>query len=457
VTEARPRIYIETYGCQMNEADTEMVSGLLGEAGWIVTPEAVVADVILLNTCAVRERAEERVAGRVKQLGLLKRYRPDLRIGLIGCMPKHLGGGLLTQLPEVDLLAGPDSYRRLGDLLAQVVRTDHGPLVDLALDKAERYEGIDPARSGALHAWIPIMRGCDRFCTFCVVPLVRGREKSLPADELTTQIGRLAAAGTVAVTLLGQTVNSYHDGETDFAALLDRVARIVGLLRIRFTSPHPADFTPEVFDVMARHGNLCKHLHIPVQSGSDRVLAEMRRGHTRSQFLDLVGGIRRVLPEVSLTTDLMVGFPGETEEEFEATLSLMREVRFDGAFMFRYSPRPGTHAFRRQRDDVVDAEKARRLEAVIELQESISAERYARWIDREVEVLIEGASRKDSSRLRGKTDDFKTVILPAHGGEETGQLRRVRIARATSHTLVADGVDARTDDDLLAEIMTPEE
>ncbi len=438
----------------MNEADTEMVSGLLVRAGFSLTPEAAVADVILLNTCAVRERAEERVAGRVKQLGLLKRYRPDLKIGLMGCMPKHLGGSLLKDLPDLDLLVGPDSYRRMAEILS---RADQGPLLELALDREERYEGIAPAREGSFHAWVPVMRGCDRFCTFCVVPLVRGREKSLPAGEILSQVEHLSASGTVAVTLLGQTVNSYHDGQTGFAELLDRIAGVEGLLRIRFTSPHPADFTPEVFDTMARRRNLCKHLHLPVQSGSDPVLAAMKRGHTRQDFADLVRRIRQVMPDASLTTDLLVGFPGETDGDFDATLSLMREVRFDSAFMFRYSPRPGTYAFRKQPDDVPDSVKARRLESVIALQEEVSTERYARWVGREVEVLIEGASRRDARCLRGKSDDFKTVILPAHEGWVVGRLRRVRIARATSHTLIAEGVGGKVEEDSLEEVAAPED
>ncbi len=447
-TDVRPRIYLETYGCQMNEADTEMMIGLLGEAGWEVSAEPAVADVILLNTCAVRERAEERIAGRVRALARLKRYRPDLRIGLAGCMARHLGEGVLEKLPEVDILVGPDSYRRLAEILA---RTDEGPLVDLTLDKQERYEGIAPSRPGALHAWVPIMRGCDRFCTFCVVPLVRGREKSLPAVELVRQIEDLVEEGTIAVTLLGQTVNSYHDGEVDFGRLLDRIAQIPGLARIRFTSPHPADFTREVFEVMASHPNLCKHIHLPVQSGSTRLLESMKRGHTRGEFLELVATVRGIIPEMALTTDLMTGFPGETREDFEETLSLMREVRFDGAFLFRYSPRPGTYAYRRQADDVPDPEKASRLEEMISLQEQISAERYAGWIGREVEVLPEGPARRDPTCLRGKSDDFKTVIFPADE-LPLGTLRRVKIARATSHTLIAHGVEAHAGEDLLAEL-----
>ncbi len=433
-----PSIYLETYGCQMNEADTAMMIGLLEEAGWRISGGPEVADVVLLNTCAVRERAEERVARRIGQIALLKRYRPDLKIGLAGCMARHLGPGLREKLPDVDLLIGPDSYRRLAEILS---RADEGPLVDLVLDKTERYEGLSPAPMGSMHAFLPIMRGCDRFCTFCVVPLVRGREKSLPAEELESQARALAAGGTVALTLLGQTVNSYRDGEVDFAGLLDRMARIDGILRIRFTSPHPADFTPAVFETMARHANLAGHIHLPVQSGSDRVLAAMRRGHTRREFLDLVATIRSRLPEAGLTTDLLCGFPGETQEDFAETLSLMAEVRFDGAFLFRYSPRPGTYAYRRQPDDVPESVKGERLRRMIDLQEEISRERYAYWIGREVDVLVEGPSRRDPAAARGKADDLKTVILPADG-TRPGSIRRVRIAAATSHTLIAEGVGA---------------
>lgn len=451
-TKERPRIYLETYGCQMNEADSEMMLGLLQESGWETTQEPAVADLILLNTCAVRERAEERVAGRVRQLARLKRYRPDLRIGLAGCMAKHLGASLLDRLPQLDVLVGPDSYRRLAEI---IVRREDGPLIDLTLDRTERYEGIAPAPvDGRLHAWIPIMRGCDRFCTFCVVPLVRGREKSLPMDAIVAQAEALASGGTMAVTLLGQTVNSYRDGERDFAALLDRVAAIGGLRRIRYTSPHPADFTDEVFDVMAARVNVCKHIHLPVQSGSDRVLEDMKRGHGRGEFIDLVARIRRRMPDVSLTTDLIVGFPGETEGDFASTLSLLEEVRFDGAFMFRYSPRPGTYAFRKQADDVPDEVKARRLDELIRVQEEISLQRHQRWVGREVEVMIECPSKRDPERMRGKSDDFKTVVIPRQAGDGPGVFRKVRVARATSHTLFGEGCgerDADTALDLMAE------
>lgn len=431
-------IYLETYGCQMNEADSEMISGILGDAGWKVASDPAAADVVLLNTCAVREKAEQRVAGRIRQIAQLRRYRPDLKIVLAGCMAEHLGPGLRATLPDVDAMVGPDSYRRLASLLDQIAA---GPAIDLTLDRHELYEGVSPARAGSPKAWVPIMRGCDRFCTFCVVPLVRGRERSLPADEVLRQVRDLVGGGTLEVTLLGQTVNSYHDGVTGFAGLLDRIARVEGLRRIRYTSPHPADFTSDVFDVMARHPNICRHVHIPVQSGSTRLLGEMKRGHTREEFIGRIEEIRAKLPDVSLTTDLMTGFPGETDADFEMTLSLMEQVRFDGAFLFRYSPRPGTYAYRRQPDAVPDATKAARLTKMIALQEEIARERYARWIGRQVEVLVEGPSRRDPDQSRGKADDFKTVILPSRAAKPWSFVR-VTIARASSHTLFAEGVPA---------------
>jgi tRNA-2-methylthio-N6-dimethylallyladenosine synthase len=446
------RVFIETYGCQMNQADSELISGILEGTEWEVSADPHAADVILLNTCAVRERAEQRVIGRVRQIAQLRRYRPDLKIVIVGCMASHLGTSLSEALPEIDGLIGPDSYRRLPALLQQAMEAGRGigvtrgPVLDLALDREEAYEGLDPTRSNAHSAWIPIVRGCDRFCTFCVVPLVRGRERSVAADEVVRQITSLVDRGTVEVTLLGQTVNSYRDGRVGFAGLLLKVAAIPGLLRIRYTSSHPVGFTRDVLDVMASHANICKHIHIPVQSGSNRVLKSMKRGYTREEFLGQVDVIRSVMPDISLTTDLMTGFPEESDADFNETLSLMREVRFDGAFLFRYSPRPGTFAFRRQPDLVPDHVKAERLTALIGLQEEIARERYARWIGRSVPVLVEGPSRRDVSRSRGKSDDFKTVIF-CSDRSSPGTVEYLRIKQATSHTLIAEGVAERQDDE----------
>lgn len=434
------RVYIETYGCQMNVADTALMSRVLEQAGFKRTAEISEASLILLNTCAVREKAEERVIQRLQVLSRLKRVRPDLVLGVTGCVPKHAGEALLKQLPDVDLLVGPDSYRRLPELVREAAEKR---TVDLRLDGSEDYSGCDPVAVEAGHAFVPVMRGCDRFCSFCVVPLTRGREKSLPLLEVLRQVESAVERGARSVTLLGQTVNSYHHGSDDFTSLLDAVSRVAGLLRVRFTSPHPADFREEHFRLMAERPNLSPHLHLPVQSGSDRVLAQMKRGYTRQEFLDLAERIRTYLPEAGLTTDIIVGFPGETEADFGETLSLMSEVRFDSAFLFRYSVRSGTYASRHQPEDIPIETKAERLDRVIALQERISLEQYRRLIGREVEVLVEGDSRRDPRHAAGKTPDFKRAVFPA--GPPVGSLHRVRIAAATSHSLLAEGVGGTED------------
>ena len=428
------RVYIETYGCQMNVADSALMEHLLAEAGFAPTRSIHEASLVLVNTCAIRERAEERVVNRLRQIGRLKRLRPDLVVGITGCVPKHLGESLLRDLPEVDLLVGPDSYRRLPELVAEAARR---PMVDLRLDGDEDYSGLDPVSIDGIHAFVPVMRGCDRFCTFCVVPLARGREKSLPLEEILRQVRTAIDRGARSVTLLGQTVNSWHHEDRTFTDLLDAVSRVDGLPRVRFTSPHPAEFRDEHFALMAERPSLCPHLHLPVQSGSDRVLEAMKRGYSREEFLRLAETIRARLPEGAITTDLITGFPGETEEEFGETLSLMREVEFDAAFLFAYSERPGTYAARRLPDDVPAEVKGERLARMIALQEEHSLQRYRHWEKREVEVLVEGVSRRNADHAVGKTPDFKTVVFPR--GPEPGAVHRVRGARASSHSLRADG------------------
>jgi tRNA-2-methylthio-N6-dimethylallyladenosine synthase len=435
------RVFIETYGCQMNVADSALMEHLLAGAGFVATRDLAAATLVLVNTCAIRERATERVIRRLRELGRLKRVRPDLVLGVTGCVPKHEGESLLAALPEVDLFVGPDSYRRLAELVEAAARR---PTIDLRLDGSEDYAGCDPVRVEAGHAFVPVMRGCDRFCTFCVVPLARGREKSLALSEVQRQVDTAVERGARTVTLLGQTVNSYHHGEHTFLNLLDRVARVPGLPRVRFTSPHPADFREEHFRLMAERPVLCPHLHLPVQSGADRVLAEMKRGYTRDAFLRLIETIRRHLPDAALTTDLMVGFPGETEDDFADTLSLMRAVVFDGAFLFRYSERPGTLAARKHPDEVADAVKGERLVRMIALQEEHARRRYARWVGCVVEVQVEGPSRRNPSCSVGKTPDFKKVVLS--GRHAVGETVRVRVARSTSHTLLAEGVPIEGED-----------
>ncbi|MGD8395668.1 MAG: tRNA (N6-isopentenyl adenosine(37)-C2)-methylthiotransferase MiaB [Candidatus Eiseniibacteriota bacterium] len=430
------RVFIETYGCQMNVADTELMHGLLRDAGFGRAGSVDDADVVLVNTCAIREHAEQRVWNRLEQLSHLKRRRPDLVLGVTGCMAKHVGERLTAATAAVDVLAGPDAYRRLPALIAAVTG---GTQLALGMDRGEDYLGIDPLRDGGVSGWVTIMRGCDRFCSFCVVPYVRGRERSVPAGEVLRQVRDLARSGYREVTLLGQTVNAYrHDGVT-FADLLDRVSRVERLARIRFTSPHPADFDDACLEVLASRPNVMRHIHLPVQSGADRVLARMRRDYTRAEFLALVDRMRAAVPGITFTTDLIAGFPGETRQEFEATLDLVRQVEFESAFMFLYSERQGTTAARDHADDVPHAEKVARLQELIELQEAISARRNRLWVGRTVEVLVEGPSRRDASRLHGRTEQAKSVILPA-GRAAAGDLVPVHIAASTSHTLFAAGV-----------------
>ena len=424
-------VYIETYGCQMNLADTELVFGHLGRHGYQRTTSPADADVILLNTCAIREHAEERVLGRLGELVRHKARRPDVQLGIAGCMAQHVRDRLLAKIPFVDFIVGPDAYRRLPELLGGAAAD---PLVDVRFDRAETYADIGPERERGVRAWVTIMRGCDKFCTFCIVPYVRGRERSLPADALLDQVRQLAATGYREIVYLGQTVNAYRDGDVDFAALLRRTNAIDGIERIRFTSPHPADMSERVIAAMAGCAKVCPQLHLPVQSGSDRILEKMERGYTIAQYLDLVERLRRAIPGIALTTDVIVGFPGEEEADFLATGALMREVGFDGAFMFKYSARKGTQAFKWP-ETVSAEEKGRRLQTVIALQEAQSATINRSLIGSTTAVLVEGPARRRDGWHAGKSPQFKTVVFPADG-TRVGDLVQVRVGDATAHTLV---------------------
>lgn len=429
---AARRVFIETYGCQMNVSDTELMMGVLKKAGFRRALALEDADVVLLNTCAIRERAEERVVGRLSQLSRVKRARPDLVLGVSGCMAKHLAEQLLDRLPYVDLVVGPDSYRRLPELIGEAAGN---PALDVRLDRGEDYLELDPVRQEGTNAWITIMRGCDKFCTFCIVPYVRGRERSVPAGDLLRQVRLAASEGFQEVTLLGQTVNSYHDGETDFADLLKMVASVEGIRRIRFTSPHPSDFSDKLIGTIAEESKICRFIHLPVQSGSDRVLEAMKRTYSSGRYVDLVDRLRSAVPGLCLSTDVIVGFPGEDESDFESTMALMRHVRYDSAFMFKYSPRKGTVAYREIPDTVPETEKSRRLQAVIAQQTGISGEINRRYVGRLQEVLVEGDARRGKGQAVGKSDGFKTVVFP-RDGIRTNTFVDVRITDATSHTLI---------------------
>jgi tRNA-2-methylthio-N6-dimethylallyladenosine synthase len=430
VSAAMPTVYIETYGCQMNVADTELILGHLSTHGYRRAEAPEHADVILLNTCAIREHAEARVLGRLGELARHKRRRPEVRLGVTGCMAQHLRARLHERAPWVDLLVGPDGYRHLPELLRAPPEGD--PHLALRLDADETYADLPVARDGGVRAWITAMRGCDRFCTFCIVPYVRGRERSVPGPALLAEVERLAAGDVREVVYLGQTVNAYHDGSWDFAELLRRTAAVPGILRIRFTSPHPSETSARLIDVMADCPAVAPQLHLPVQAGSDRVLARMGRDYTVARYEDLVARLRERVPGLALSTDVIVGFPGEDEADFAATETLMTRVRYDSAFLFRYSPREGTRAFRWE-DDVPEVEKARRLERLIALQESISAEINRRLIGSSVAVLVEGPARRPDGWMMGKTPQMKTVVFP--GPATVGNLVPVRVETATSHTL----------------------
>lgn len=421
-------VYLETYGCQMNVADSELLTGVLASRGYRSIDEASRADVILLNTCAIRENAEEKVARRVRQLISERRGDRGVRIGLAGCMAQHHRDRLLDRIPGLDFVVGPDGYRRLGDLL-----DSDEAMAAVQLDRRETYADILPVRASGVRAYLTIMRGCDRFCTFCVVPFVRGRERSLPPEVLREELGRIAAQGFREVVLLGQTVNSYRHEDTGFADLLRMACDVEGIERVRYTSPHPADFDDATIAAMAECPKLSPYIHLPLQSGSDRVLAEMQRGHTIDEYRALVDRLRGAIPDLALSTDIIVGYPGETEAEFEATSRLMDEIGFDHGFLFKYSAREGTRAFKLG-ETVGEAEKGRRLERLIAEQQARALRINQRMIGRTTEVLVESTPKKQPDWLAGKNPQFRTVAFePA--GAQLGETARVLVEAATSQTL----------------------
>jgi tRNA-2-methylthio-N6-dimethylallyladenosine synthase len=425
------RIYLETYGCQMNEADSELIAGVLEAAGLEIVERPEDADVLLLNTCAVRAHAEQRVLGRITELGRFKARRPDLLVGVTGCMAQHLRGRLLDHARSLDFVVGPDGYRDLPALLERAARE---PVTVVRPDRDETYGDLEPRRAPGVRAWVTVQRGCDKFCSYCVVPYTRGRGRSLPLADVLREVRRSVAEGCREVILLGQTVNSWHDGERDFADLLRAAREVAGLLRLRYISPHPAHVDQRLIEVMAEGGPLCPQLHLPLQSASDRILEAMGRGHTRAQYADVIARLRAAVPALALSTDLIVGFPGETLEDFQQTVDFLRSTRFDSAFLFKYSARPDTRAFGTT-ETVSEEEKSRRLALLIELQHAISGAMNDAWIGREVEALVEGPARRNPGQLYARTAQFKAVVFP-HDGTPAGALRRLRVTGATTMTLV---------------------
>jgi tRNA-2-methylthio-N6-dimethylallyladenosine synthase len=431
-TPAHPRVYLETYGCQMNVADSQTVSAVLRGAGYVTANGVEDADVVLLNTCAIREHAEEKVLHRLRELARLKNSRPEVKLGLLGCMAQHNRVAIMEKAAFLDVVAGPDSYRRLPDLIR---RAGFDASIDVRLDRAETYADITPEYASGVRAYVTAMRGCDKFCAFCVVPFVRGRERSIPPADLMREIGELAERGVKEVVLLGQTVNAYRFGDTDFGALLRMVASIDGIERIRFTSPHPSDMSESIIEAMATEPKVQPHLHLPLQSGSDRIVAAMERGYTVAQYLELVVRVRAAIPGVALSTDIIVGFHGEEESDFEATTAIMREVSYDSAFMFKYSVREHTRAFRLG-DSVSENEKGRRLTSLIELQENVSLARNRAMVGSEFPVLVEGPARRGGGMMAGKTPQFKTAIFAGNAAIAAGDTVSVRVDSVTGHSLM---------------------
>jgi tRNA-2-methylthio-N6-dimethylallyladenosine synthase len=425
------RVYIETYGCQMNVADSEVVGGILHKEGYALTGQIHEADVVLLNTCAVRDNAEQRIYGRLGYINTFRRSNPDLVVGILGCMAERLRTRFIEEERLVDLVVGPDEYRKLPDLVARAAGGEKG--IAVRLSRVENYEDIQPLRTDGISAWISVMRGCDKFCTFCVVPFTRGRERSRAMRGVVDEVGRLAGEGYREVTLLGQNVNSYFDGENDFADLMAHVAMVDPRVRVRFTTSHPQDLSDKLIDTIAAHGNICKYVHLPIQSGSDRILRLMNRSYTLDHYLKLVERLRRTMPGVSLTTDIISGFPTETPEDHQATVALMQEVRYDGAYTFKYSPREKTKAWEMP-DDVSEEEKGSRVNEITTMQHEISREMNETLVGRVERVLIEGCSRKSDDDYTGRTDTNKTVVFPRTADQPSAYVD-VRITRVNSATL----------------------
>jgi tRNA-2-methylthio-N6-dimethylallyladenosine synthase len=439
-TEWRNRFYIHTFGCQMNQADSSIISALLQEEGYTPAQSEEDAGIILLNTCAVRENAVERIEHYLQHLQGMKKRRKGLILGVAGCIPQYQREEMFSLSPAIDFLAGPDTYRSL-PLLIEQVRKGMRP-VSLEFNPLETYEGIDPVRQGTISAFVPVMRGCNNMCAYCVVPFTRGRERSHPVGSVLEEVRKLEASGYREITLLGQNVNSYAAPEDgmDFSALLDAVSREAPQLRIRFTTSHPKDISRALVETIARRPNICKHIHLPVQSGSSKVLGLMNRGHTIEEYREKIALIRSVIPNVSLSTDLIAGFCGEGEEDHQATLRLLSDIRFDAAYMFFYSTRPGTLAARTLEDDVPEEVKKRRLQEIIDLQNMVSGEIFQSAVGTVVEVLAESESRRSPEQLMGRTDTNRAVVFD-RAGHEPGALLNVLITSASSATLIGRPAD----------------
>ncbi len=434
------KLFVETYGCQMNVGDTEIVVSVMQAEGYFYTDRIEEADIILINTCSIRDNAEQRIWGRLAEMKRLRRAKPSLLVGVIGCMAERLKEKLVEGPWGVDIVAGPDAYRDLPRLVREAESGGKG--VNVLLSTEETYAEIAPVRldRNGVSAFVSIMRGCNNFCSYCVVPYTRGRERSRDAETILAEVRSLFENGYREVTLLGQNVNSYRAGEVDFPELMRRVASVSPLLRVRFATSHPKDMSDRLLETMASMPNICRSIHLPAQSGATSMLERMNRKYTRDGYLDRIAAIRRYLPDCSITTDLIAGFSGETEEEHAATLSLMREVGCDFAYMFKYSERPGTFAQRHLPDDVPEEVKSRRLSEIIALQNELGLAAYRRDVGREFEVLVEGTSKRDAGKLSGRTSQNKVVVFD-RGTHGVGDYVRVRITGCTAATLFGEALD----------------
>jgi len=424
----------------MNLADTEIVQGVLTNKGYDLTDDISKADIVLLNTCSIRENAEQRIYGRLGNIKTLKNDKPNMIIGILGCMAERLRDDLVKDKKIVDLVVGPDEYRRLPEFIDTAFSGEKG--IGVKLSKTETYDDLLPYRADddGLSAWISVMRGCDKFCTFCVVPFTRGRERSRSIESVVYEVADLSKRGYKEVTLLGQNVNSYLDNGRDFSDLLAAVAVVDRSLRVRFSTSHPQDFSDKLLYTIAEHSNLCNYIHLPVQSGSNRILEMMNRTYSIEHYLKIIEKARKIIPGVSFSTDIISGFPTETYEDHLETLEVMRKVRYDGAYMFKYSPREGTKAYR-MNDDVDEPTKSKRLTEIIDEQQKISYEINQELIGKESIILIEGYSKKSEQYLAGRTDTNKVVIIPNKENIRKTDYIKVKINRATSGTLFADFIE----------------
>ena len=431
------KVYFETYGCQMNKYDSELVAGILKSEGYEQTAKADDADLILLNTCSVRENAETRVFGRISALGSLKKQHSGLKIGVLGCMAVRLKNEIIKKKPFVDFVIGPDNYRALPELLVKINDKVKEHFELSGFDSFETYGELFPAHSAGRSAWVAIMRGCNNFCSYCIVPYVRGRERSRSVTDILNEVKKLAGQNYIEITLLGQNVNSYNFEQIDFADLISLVADVPGIKRVRFATSHPKDLSSKLIEAIADHPNICNNIHLPVQSGSDNILKLMNRNYNRSHYLKLVGSARKKIPNLGLSTDIIVGFPGETEEDFQETVTLIKQVEFDGSFIFKYSPREGTAAYR-MKETLTEKEKVNRIQILNEIQNRITLKRNQKFVGKVEKILVEGPSKKAKpNQYMGRTESNKIVVFNSEKPPEQ-KILAVKIVDVQGHTLFGE-------------------